>query len=112
IECSETTKEPPKINSLFERAERLSRDLGCQCYPVFATYAKRKAIRDIKDYARVSLLAQEDLLELIEAARRNEPMQKILEVLLDKKKIKTSLVDIDSTFIQKADTQIGIYIDL
>lgn len=110
IESSESTKEHPEVNTLFERAKKLSKEIGCKAYPVFLTNASRDEIRNPKDYERVLLLTKEDTINLMEKAERNEPLHETISFLMAKTMFLTDF-DYDIKLVRPAEATLSVYLD-
>jgi len=110
IETSESTKEHPEVNTLFERTKKLSKEIGCKAYPVFLTNASRDEIRNPKDYERVLLLTKEESLDLMEKAERNEPLHETIRFLMAKTMFLTD-IDYDIKLAKPAEATLSVYLN-
>lgn len=110
IECSETPKESEELKTFFARTKILGREIGCKVQPVFITSVLREDIKDQKDFAKIVLLASDDIAELNEMSKRNEPLIKAKEYL-ELKIVPPRDYDIDPVLAQQPELEISVYLE-
>lgn len=110
IECSEIPKGSKELTAFFARTKSLGREIGCEVQPIFITSVKREDIKNQKDFAKIALLTSEDIVELNNMSKRNEPLSNTIRYI-DLQIVPPREYRIDPILAQHPDIVISVYLE-